>query len=103
MVLPIDNSIAHVNKVSLWLAWLILCRYVTSHLGQLSLYPQLDGTLSTGQEAVAVLFSWKGSCRFGFALAMCHRHSDISTYRPGGLRNVDERLFPFLSCAGSRA
>jgi len=38
------------------------------------------------------LCSWEGNYRFGVALAMCHRLSDLSTYELNGLRKGDEDL-----------
>jgi len=56
-----------------------LYRYVTSQPGQLSLdIPLWVGEISTS-------LSWKGNRRSGVALAMCHRHSGLSTYGLNGL------------------
>ena len=63
-----------------------LYRYVTSQPGQLSLdIPLWVGEISTS-------LSWKGNRRSGVALAMCHRHSGLSTYGLNGLWKGDQRL-----------
>ena len=61
-----------------------LSRYVTSHPGQLSLaIPLWVGAMSTS-------LGWEPNCRSGIALAMCHRHSGLSTYGLNGLWKGDE-------------
>jgi len=65
-------------------------RYVTSHIGQLSLISAAGREMSTDQGPVTLLCGWEGNRGSGVAPAMRHRHCGLSTYGLNGLRKADE-------------